>query len=226
MPSCVVLLREQELLNCRRPFLARGSKAIRCQTCLLAQNYCICASKPEVQGKSAFLLLMYHGEVFKPSNTGRLIAEVVKDCHAFQWTRTDFDSRLLALLNDPSYQPILVFPHEYAEPERCIDSPLQLPSLANQEKTPLFVMLDGTWREAKKMFKTPYLAHLPVLGVHPQQGSRYLLREAAHLHQLCTAEVAIEALALAGDSAYSQGLAAYFELFRHHYLKMKANTAL
>ena len=116
----------------------------------------------------------------------------------------------------------MVFPHQYAEPERCIHSPAELPTL-QQGKIPLFVMLDGTWREAKKMFRSPYLQTLPVLGIQPEKGSEYQLREAAHLHQLCTAEVGIEILKLAEDHIAAQALAEYFLLFRERYLAGKAN---
>lgn len=221
--TSVSVLRQQQLKLARRPFLARGSRVQRCTDCLLPHAHCICAHIPQVPCRSAFLLLMYHGEVFKPSNTGRLIADLVADSHAFQWTRTDFEPALLALLQQPHYAPIVVFPHEYAEAEHCISSPLQLPEVATGAKTPLFIMLDGTWREAKKMFKSPYLQGLPVLGIHPEQGSNYQLREAAHLHQLCTVEVGIEVLKLNQDMAASQALAQYFARFREHYLQARAN---
>lgn len=224
--NSVVDLRLEALAHSTRPFLARGSKCVRCERCLLRQEYCICSQRPKVQGRSAVLMLMYHGEMLKPSNTGRLIADVVADNHAFEWTRTDFDPQLLALINHSDYAPMLVFPHEYAEAERCIRSPLQLPAIAEQQKTPLFILLDGTWREAKKMFKSPYLAHLPVLGIQPTQCSRYHLREAYHEHQLCTVEVMIEVLKLAEDNAYAQALNDYFEVFKHHYLSSKANVAV
>ncbi|MBU2279779.1 MAG: DTW domain-containing protein, partial [Gammaproteobacteria bacterium] len=86
-------------------------------------------------------------------------------------------------------------------------------------KIPLFILLDGTWREAKKMFsKSPYLDQFPVLGIQPEQGSSYQLREAAHLHQLCTAEVVIDVLKVANDHAAASALATYFHTFRKHYM--------
>jgi len=168
---------------------------------------------------------MYTGECYKPSNTGRIIADVISDNHAFVWDRTQPDATLLALLADRQYVPIVVFPQQYAEPDRCIDSPLQL-SAVQAGKTPLFVMLDGTWREAKKMFKSPYLASLPVLGIQPAQASNYQLREAAHLHQLCTAEVAIEILKLAQDHTAASALAGYFTQFRQAYIAGKPHLTL
>ena len=66
---------------------------------------------------------MYKGEYYKPTNTGRLIADVVAENYAFVWHRTEPDADLLTLLSNPKYQPIIIFPHEYAEPARCIPKP-------------------------------------------------------------------------------------------------------
>ena len=211
--NSVLALRLQELQRTTKPFNARGSKVIRCEHCLLPQADCICFAKPTPCAKSAFLFLMYTGECFKPTNTGRLIADIATDNHAFVWDRTQPDPALLALLANPRYQPIVIFPTQYAAPERCIHE------VSVQGKIPLFILLDGTWREAKKMFsKSPYLDPFPVLGIQPEQASSYQLREAAHLHQLCTAEVGIEILKVAQDHAAAQALANYFHIFRKHYM--------
>jgi len=83
-------------------------------------------------------------------------------------------------------------------------------------------MLDGTWREARKMFrKSEYLQTFPVLGVKPEAQSDYKLREAAHGYQLCTAEVGVEVLKVAGEQQAAATLAHYFNVFRHHYVKGK-----
>ncbi len=217
--NSVLALRLQELQRTTKPFNARGSKVVRCDHCLLPQADCICFAKPTPCANSAFLFLMYTGECFKPTNTGRLIADVAMDNHAFVWDRTQPDPALLALLSHPAYQPIVIFPTQYASPERCITDTAHA---ANTGKIPLFILLDGTWREAKKMFsKSPYLDNFPVLGIQPEQASSYQLREAAHLHQLCTAEVAIEVLKVAKDIAAANALADYFHTFRKHYMAGK-----
>ncbi|MDX3775594.1 tRNA-uridine aminocarboxypropyltransferase [Chromatiaceae bacterium AAb-1] len=222
--NAVLALRKQQLAKATRVFNARGSKVIRCQHCLLPEADCICSLRPAATARSAFCFIMYTGECYKPSNTGRLIADIAADNHAFVWDRTRHQPELLALLADEKYQPIVVFPQQYAEPQYCINTPAELPGI-QAGKTPLFIMLDGTWREAKKMFKSPYLANLPVLGIQPEQASAYLLREAAHLHQLCTAEVAIEILKLAHDTTAANALAAYFDAFRRHYIAGKPHLS-
>lgn len=218
--NSILALRQRELAESTREFRTRGGKVIRCQQCLLSRVNCICVAKPQVSSRSAFCFVMYKGESYKPSNTGRLIADVVADNHAFLWHRTEPDDELLALLANDRYAPILVFPHEYAEPQRCINSPDELPALA-EGKTPLFVMFDGTWREAKKMFRSGYLSTLPVLGLQPAQASSYLMRDAAHLHQLSTVEVGIQVLGMAGDDEAAKALAGYFALFCQSYLLVR-----
>lgn len=226
MPSnSVVTLRDREIGNVTRPFVARGSSLKRCHHCMLATHHCICSVRPQVNTSCAFCFIYYQGEVFKPSNTGRLIADVVDDNYAFQWKRTEIDPALKALLANPDYLPIVIFPHEYTQASKCIDHVAELNDALHGKK-PLYILLDGTWREAKKMFRSEYLQCLPVLGLKPSNPSEYSLREAAHLHQLCTAEVGIEVLKLQGDVPAAMALDAYFQVFRERYLAGKANIRL
>jgi DTW domain-containing protein YfiP len=165
-------------------------------------------------------LIMADIEPLKPSNTGWLIADVVTDTTAFGWTRTEVDPALLTLLADPQWQPYLVFPAEFAAPERVVfDLP---PNTATEGKRPLFVLLDATWTEARKMFrKSSYLNRVPVLSLQPEQLSRYQLRRSKRADHLCTAEVAAMCLALAGELHAAQVLDAYFDVFTNHYLAAK-----
>jgi DTW domain-containing protein YfiP len=92
---------------------------------------------------------------------------------------------------------------------------------------PLFLLLDATWPEARKMFRrSPYLAGLPVLGLQPAQLSRYRLRRARREQHLCTAEVAALCLALAGEERAAATLDAWLDVFIAHYLDAKHNRPL
>ena len=113
----------------------------------------------------------------------------------------------------------MIFPAEDVETDRVVT---QVEPVAG--KTPLFIFLDGTWREAKKMIrKSPYLDNLPVLSITAQKLSDYRLRVAPHAHQLGTAEVAIMVLALAGEVDASTKLEQHFIKFRDAYLLGKRN---
>ncbi|WP_024601741.1 DTW domain-containing protein [Pseudoalteromonas sp. TB41] len=217
--NSVLALRAQQISESRREFNARGGKMDRCEQCLIAKHYCICEGAEYASCDAAVCLLMYHNESFKPSNTGRLIAEIVPDNYAFRWDRTSPDPALLALLNNDKYQPFVIFPAEDVETDRVVT---QVEPVAG--KTPLFIFLDGTWREAKKMIrKSPYLDNLPVLSITAQKLSDYRLRVAPHAHQLGTAEVAIMVLALANEVDASTKLEQHFIKFRDAYLLGKRN---
>jgi DTW domain-containing protein YfiP len=223
--NTVHILRKQQLALSTKEFKARGYKVKRCEHCLIPEKKCICAQRPSIFSHSAFCMVMYKSEYYKPTNTGKLIADVIPDNYAFKWNRVDPDPALIELLKNPKYAPILVFPQQYAEAERCINTPEDLVTI-QQGKTPLFVMLDGTWREASKMFKSPSFSHLPVLGIQPEKASSYQLREAAHEHQLCTAEVAIEVLKMTNDNLASEALKEYFHQFKKAYIAGKAHLTL
>lgn len=162
-------------------------------------------------------------EPLKPSNTGWLIADIVADTFAFGWARTETDPALLALLRDPQWQAFVVFPAEYAAPERVVTT-VQSPAApcAATTKRPLFILLDGTWAEARKMFsRSPYLDALPVLSLQPQAKSEYKLRRSRREDHFCTSEVAAICLDLAGEELAGQTLAAYLDVFTHHYLQAR-----
>lgn len=219
--NAVKALRLQELAQSRREFLARGCRVSRCEDCLLAQPQCICSERPQARQGLGVCLLYYKGEVYKPSNTGRLMADVVENTHAFLWNRTQPDAAMLTLIRDPGYAPLLVFPYEYAEHTRHMRSDDVLNAYLGG-RTPLLIFLDGTWREARKMFRSHWLADIPVIAVEPQQASQYQLREAAHDHQLGTAEVAVPLLQRLGQLEMAGALDAWFALFRERYLAGKA----
>ncbi|WP_312347758.1 tRNA-uridine aminocarboxypropyltransferase [Leclercia sp.] len=214
--NAVLQLRAERLARATRPFLARGNRIRRCQRCLLPLRQCLCATLAPSHAQSRFCLVMFDTEPMKPSNTGRLIADILPDTAAFQWSRTAPPQALLDLVASPDYQPMVVFPASYASETR------QVITAPPAGKPPLFIMLDGTWTEARKMFrKSPYLDALPVISVDLSRVSAYRLREAHAEGQYCTAEVAIALLDLAGDVQAAGALGDHFSRFRERYLAGK-----
>ncbi len=229
MNHAVSRLRAARLAASSKPFLARGSGGGRCAGCRLAASHCVCVLRPTVATRAGVCLIMGDIEALKPSNTGWLIADLVADTFAFGWSRTAVDPALTAVLADPQWQPYLVFPGEFAAPERVVSAvlPAECGASAPGGRRPLFVLLDGTWAEARKMFrKSPYLDTLPVLGLRPEQASSYRLRQSAHDHHCCTAEVAALCLDLAGEPHAADLLAAWLDVFSAHYLSVRRSLPL
>ena len=220
-PHAVSRLRTARLARSAKPFLARGGpRGERCAGCRLIPGHCLCALRPAVPTRAGVCLIMADIEPLKPSNTGWLIADVVADTFAFGWARTEVDPALLTLLADPQWQPCLVFPGEFVAPGRVVTE--VSPADSDRARQPLFVLLDATWPEARKMFrKSPYLDHLPVLSLQAEQISRYKLRRSRRDDHFCTSEVAALCLDLAGEPMAAQTLEAYLDVFTDHYLQAK-----
>lgn len=183
----------------------------------------MCAVRPSVATRAGVCLLMADIEPLKPTNTGWLVADVVADTFAFGWARTETDPALLALLNDPQWQPYVVFPGQYAAPERVVQAvPAPGPDGSGTGKRPLFILFDATWAEARKMFRrSPYLDRLPVLSLQPERITQYRLRNSGRDDHFCTSEVAAMCMSLAGENLAEQALEAYLAVFTHHYLRAK-----
>ncbi|MDO8387580.1 MAG: tRNA-uridine aminocarboxypropyltransferase [Polaromonas sp.] len=248
-PHAVSRLRAARLARSSKPFLARGGpRGERCAGCRLLPSHCLCALRPLLTVRAGVCLLMADIEPLKPSNTGWLVPDVVADTFAFGWARTEVDPALLALLADPQWQPYLVFPGEFVDSARVVtevrptEAQVQFPAGPPQgelapsggsdprsggawgpsTRRPLFVLLDATWPEARKMFrKSPYLNSLPVLSLQSEQLSSYKLRRSQRDEHFCTSEVAALCLALAGEVHAAEVLEAYLDVFTDHYLKAK-----
>lgn len=213
-------LRKQQLKTSTREFKARGSLLKRCPECLLALDKCVCGLIEPMQTDIAVLMLMYHAEYYKPSNTGQLICDAIADNFAFRWHRTELEPELAAVLNDPKWFPIIIFPHDNLTPERKIDAIPEAQELNGRR--PLLIFLDGTWRQAKKMFiKSPYLDNFPVLQISGIDKGEYQLRESYHEHHLSTVEVAQAILAQSGETEAADRLGQLFKTFRTGYKEYK-----
>jgi DTW domain-containing protein YfiP len=206
---------ERRLAQSTKPFNARGGSVVRCNYCRIDQRHCMCDLKPTLCSNAGFLLLYYDDEILKPSNTGKLIADLFEDTFAYLWKRTEVEEGLLPLLNDPTWYPIVVFPDEYATPDRKVINDV---AVIDSKARPLFVFLDGSWREAKKMFrKSPYLDAFPLISVNIEERSRYQVRKATRDHQLATAEVASYVLDSISEPYNADVLRAWFDLFSYRY---------
>lgn len=216
----------------RREFKARGSFVERCPGCNLPQLNCLCPYAVGAESEARVWLLTHSMEHLKPTNTGRLIRDVLPDTEVFTWYRTAPDERLLTLLEDERFAPFVVFPDDqpdYAERVVGIDAVAEAKKAG---RIPVYLLLDGTWRQARRIFrKSPYLDALPVLPLRTERLTRYRLRKPSSSAHLCTAEVAAELLRQGGDEDAAQALDDYFDAFNDSYAasrrfeKIEAPTA-
>ena len=86
-----------------------------------------------------------------------------------------------------------------------------LEGLAVGERPPALLLLDGTWSQARKLYKrNPWMAELPAYRLTPAQPGQYRIRGEPDDHSLSTVEAAVQALCLlepdkAGELAQIMG---------------------
>lgn len=221
-------LRRLCLASSSREFKARGSVLKRCEYCLLGLQTCICSWRISTESPIEFVLIMHRDEVYKPTNTGRLLADLFpQQCHAFLWQRTEIDQKLLEIINDPNRQCVLVFPpstttHTMSKSEfrQSIDG-----------KTPTLILLDGTWKQASKMAaQGKWLNDIPRIDLtdllsqpNRQECGNYLLRHSGDEQRLSTAEAAALAVEALGARHVCERILDYFAVFNEHYASTRFN---
>jgi DTW domain-containing protein len=206
-------LRHWRLQQATRPFNARGANIARCPHCQMGQPFCICDQASQHESPVDWVLLMHSEEILKPTNTGRLLADVLPEhTWAFCWDRTAPPAELVQLLEDPHRLCALVFPGEQARlaPDLAAEA-------AHSQRRLTLLLLDGTWKQARRMCnRSPWLNQLACLALPPSQ-SHYGLRKAAHTGCLSTVEAAIGVLhSLQAPAAAA--LADYFAVFNQRYM--------
>ncbi|MBZ9567638.1 tRNA-uridine aminocarboxypropyltransferase [Modicisalibacter tunisiensis] len=211
----------------RKPFKARGSFVERCEECRLPVLNCLCPYCVTAESTTRVWLLTHPLEHYKPTNTGRLIGDVLADTEVFTWRRTEPDERLLALLDDPRFAPFVVFPDDQPDYADRVVGPEAVHEARDDGRIPVLILLDGTWRQARRIFrKSPYLDTLPVLPLHTSRHTRYHLRKPASAAHLCTAEVAAELLRQVGDATAADVLDDYFDVFNDSYASSRRHSKL
>ncbi|WP_115717931.1 tRNA-uridine aminocarboxypropyltransferase [Gallaecimonas mangrovi] len=209
--NAVLQLKARLKTDSRRPYLARGARVVRCEHCALVPDFCLCGEKKALSSRLEFGLLMHRNEPFKPSNTGKLICDLMPKSAAFAWHRTTPDPALLAWLAPDTR---IVFPSHYVAKERQAPLPASGPVK--------LLILDATWPQAAKMLRSSrYLDKLSVTSIDDAVLSNYPLRDQHQDGHLCTAEVAAMLMAQAGETANAHKLSAYLAAFTDHYLAAK-----
>ena len=131
-------------------------------------------------------LLTHEREFNRRSNSGKLVqAFLGEECSTIAWRRTEPDENLLAAIT--SGRVAILGPAE-----KNTDNTDTVNQVTDFDG---FVLLDGTWQEAAKMFnKSPYLHDLPQVALSSQQASEFILRANQVEGGLSTAECAIALL--------------------------------
>lgn len=223
---CVDVLREQCKSASMRPFIARGSKAIRCSHCLMAEFACFCHLRENNDSPVDFILLFHRDEIHKPTNSGRLIADLFPDnTQAFLWSRTDPQQDLLNYLSNLQGNCTLLFPNTETAQTQNRQQRTAFPEVNKNSQKHTFIILDGTWKQASKMFhQSEWLKDIPHFEINSEAQRSFLVRHSQHKMQFATAEVTAMLLDSLGYSTASQKLLNYYQAFNAHCLASRKRS--
>nr|WP_281003443.1 tRNA-uridine aminocarboxypropyltransferase [Marinomonas posidonica] len=199
-----------------RPFLARGSNADRCASCLMAKSACFCDQRQTQNAAIHFILLYHRDEIHKPTNSGRLIADLFPNqTQAFIWSRTEPEKALLNQLNENKQHCTLLFPNTLTAQKQGRAMRQQIEVIKeNTGKPHTFVILDGTWKQASKMFhQSEWLKTIPHFEINQAAQRSFLVRHSQHDMQFATAEVTAMLLDSLGHKDQSEHLLRYYQAF-------------
>lgn len=184
-----------------------------CNRCGLPIINCICHKLTKVSTKAKLWILSSEREFYRPSNTARLLKLINPDStEIFLWERTKSPEQLIEKIRMEKYTTFVLFPTETDELE------IRKVKYERTDKIPAFILLDGTWKEARKIFrKSAFLKGLPIVSIEPNYASNYDLRRGAAKGNLCTIEAAIEILKMNDESEASQTIEGNFNFFLKSY---------
>lgn len=174
-----------------------------CSICGFTHN-CLCDQLPRFDDAIQVALLCHPNELKRETNTGKLLLRSLPEAKQFEWNRKEPPADLLALI-DEHPQPMLLFPSEHS---------LAIKQNTTAREPRLYIVLDATWQEAKKMWRqSPWLQALSQYHLQPSSNSNYSLRRNQSEGNLCTCEVGAELMKLEGLHEQANELNRFLQLY-------------
>lgn len=171
-----------------------------CLDCFRPKKSCFCEDIQAIDTVTHIVILMHPKEAKKVKmGTGRMTHLHLTNSEIR--TGTDFteDTRVNALIEDPGYFPVILYPGENSVDISGDDSLFS----GIKNRTLLVFVIDASWPLAKKILReSQNLQALPQIHFRPKEPSRYILKKQPHPYCLCT----IESVSLLLEELESIGL--------------------
>lgn len=165
-----------------RSLTAKGQPG-RCQRCWILEAFCICAAAPAVSTQTEVLVVRHERESWKSTGTARIAALAMPRLRILDFTENSEPARS-QLPQEVAEGTYVLFPTEESAPwDGAVVKKL--------------VVLDGTWRQVRRMYaKLPALHAVPKLALPDQLTKVLRLRESKFEGGRSTLEAIAEAIAL------------------------------
>ena len=169
----------------------------RCKRCLIVERWCICADLPTVTTRTELVIVRHERESWKSTGTARIASLAMPGLQPLEYREDAEPARSQLEAVAPGSH--LLFPTEGSAPFSEVKR---------------LVLLDGTWRQTRKMYtRLPSLHAVPRLTL-PEKDTRVLrLRDSKFEAGRSTLEALAEAVALLEGEAVAAPLFALHSLY-------------
>ena len=157
-----------------------------CEKCEFLNSRCLCDTLKSISNNIHLIVLQHPSESKHPLNTVRIMKKSFKKMTVMVGEDFSNDLRLNTLLCEPNNECALLYPGDSAE---------VLNAQSSQKKLTHLILIDGTWRKAKKIFLlSRNLQTLPAIKLSPTEKSDYRIRKSPTENALSTLEATVMAL--------------------------------
>jgi|LULF01.1.fsa_nt_gb DTW domain-containing protein YfiP len=169
-----------------------------CKRCLKPLLTCFCQALTPIENRVKLIILVHPDEEKHPYNTALMTKLNFKNSKLIIGENLSYDSQLRSEVSRPgSY---ILYPHETAKKINTLSS-------AQKKEIKTLILLDGTWRKAKRiLYQTQFLQDIPLLQLPENLNSIYHIRKAPQKNFLSTLEAATHSLNLIEKQNYSCAL--------------------
>ncbi|MCQ2575258.1 MAG: DTW domain-containing protein [Treponema sp.] len=157
----------------------------RCYRCYKPENSCLCKYTKEMDTGIKFVLLMHPKEAKRQrTGTGNLAHICLKDSEIIVGLDYKKNERLMQLMNDPQYFPVMMYPGEEAWTAKKEGFK---EAIGNRKL--LVLILDATWFCSKKMIEhNAFLLELPRVSFYGDYRSIFTFKHEPKPEYISTIE--------------------------------------
>lgn len=160
-----------------------------CAACEFLKSRCLCETLKSIPNSIHLIILQHPSETKHPLNTVRIMKKSFQNITVLVGENFTDHQKLNSLFANPDHTCALIYPSSNST---------DLSSATVMRKKPThLILIDGTWRKAKKIFLlSKNLQFLPAHTLSPQHESDYRIRKSSIENGVSTLEASSLALSI------------------------------
>lgn len=173
-----------------------------CSSCDFLKSRCLCSTLKLLDNKLHLVVLQHHSENKHPLNTVRIMQKSLNKITVLSGENFSSHEELNTLLSHHENRCVLLFPNKEA---------LLIEQKSNKKISHL-ILIDGTWRKAKKIFTSSTNLHsLECIRLSPEKESNYRIRKTPGKEAMSSLEAVVQAFSILEPALETASMTLSFE---------------